>query len=92
MPVLPGTHENQEGYDLHDKQYSEWVQKFHPENKESKSGEQDQDFSNAEINLYERRYQEGYDLHHDERYDEWIQKFHPSRIVGPLLFPHLIRI
>ena len=56
----------QEGYDLHNKQYSEWVQKFHPENKGSKSGEQDQDFSDAEINLYERRYQEGYDLHHDE--------------------------
>ena len=40
--------------------------KFHPENKGSKPGEQDQDFSNAEINLYEYRYQEGYDLHHDE--------------------------
>ena len=59
----------------HDKQYSEWVQQFHPENKGSKPGEQDRDFSNAEINLYECRYQEGDDLHHNERYNEWIRNF-----------------
>ena len=46
--------------------------------KGSQPGEQDLDFTTAEINLYERRYQEGYDLHHDERYNKWVQKFHPS--------------
>ena len=46
-------------------------------NKGSQPGEQDLEFTSAEINLYERRYREGYDLHHDERYNEWIQKFHP---------------
>ena len=77
----------QEGYDLHDEQYSEWVQKFHPENnKGSKPGKQDLDFTSAEINLYERRYQEGYDLNHDERFNEWIQKFHPFGIVRPSSF------
>ena len=65
-------HRYQEGYDFHhDKQYSEWVQKFYPENKGSKPGEQDRDFSNAEIDLYECRYQEG-DDHHNERNNEWI--------------------
>ena len=77
----------QEGYDLHDERYSEWVQKFHPENnKGSKPGEQCLDFTSAEINLYERRYQEGYDLNHDERYNEWIQKFHPFGFVRPSSF------
>ena len=44
----------------------------------SQHGEQDLEFTNAEVTLYERRFQEGYDLHHDERYNEWIRRFHPS--------------
>ena len=46
----------------------------------SQHGEQDLEFTNAEVTLYEHRFQEGYDLHHDERYNEWIRRFHPSSI------------
>ena len=56
-------HRYQEGYDHYDKQYSKWVQKFHSENNPE---EQYLDISNAEINLYEHRYQEGCELHHNE--------------------------
>ena len=47
---------------------------------------QDKDFTDAEINLYERRfedYSEGYNLDHDERYNEWVQRFHPSSFAEP---------
>ena len=44
---------------------------------------QDNDFTDAEINLYERRFEEGYNLDHDERYNEWVQRFHPSSFAEP---------
>ena len=27
---------------------------------------------------FQRRYDEGYDLHHDERYNLWLNTFHPA--------------
>ena len=35
------------------------------------------DFSKKEMDLFAKRYEEGYDLF-DERYDIWLQKFHPA--------------
>ena len=45
---------------------------------EYRENNQDTDYTDAEINLYERRFEEGYNLDHDERYNEWVQRFHPS--------------
>ena len=44
---------------------------------------QDKDFTDTEINLYERRFEEGYNLDHDEHYNEWVQRFHPSSFAEP---------
>ena len=35
------------------------------------------DFSEKEMNLFTKRYEEGYDLL-DERYNLWLQKYHPA--------------
>ena len=48
----------------------------------SQDGDQDLEFTDAELNLFECRFQEGYDLDHDERYNEWVQRFHSS-LAGP---------
>ena len=45
---------------------------------EYRENNKDTDYTDAEINLYERRFEEGYNLDHDERYNEWVQRFHPS--------------
>ena len=48
----------------------------------SEFGEQGPDFTDTEIRLYERRYQEGYDLHHDKQYSEWVQICHSENNKG----------
>jgi hypothetical protein len=42
------------------------------------------DFSEEEIKLFTKRYQNNYDLKHDERYNLWIKLFHNSRSGSPL--------
>ena len=42
----------------------------------SKSGEQD--FSEQEQILFERRFEEGFDITSDERYNTWLAQFHPD--------------
>ena len=37
-------------------------------------------FSPEEIHIFNRRYENGYDLMHDSRYNRWLQEFHPSDI------------
>ena len=48
----------------------------------SQDGDQNLEFTDAELNLFEYRFQEGYDLDHDERYNEWVRRFHSS-LAGP---------
>ena len=35
-------------------------------------------FSEEEISLFSRRYEEGYDLTHDQRYNLWLKQYHPK--------------
>ena len=42
----------------------------------SNSGEQD--FSEQEQILFERRFEEGFDIKNDERYNTWLAQFHPG--------------
>jgi len=46
----------------------------------SKSGEQD--FSEQEQILFERRFEEGFDITSDERYNTWLAQFHPDYARG----------
>ena len=48
----------------------------------SQDGDQDLEFTDAELNLFECRFQEGYNLNHDEQYNEWVRRFHSS-LAGP---------
>ena len=41
---------------------------------------EDDSFSPEEIHIFNRRYENGYDLTHDSRYNRWLQEFHPSDI------------
>lgn len=36
------------------------------------------EFTVAEQELFERRYQNGYDFKHDERYNLWLECYHPE--------------
>ena len=35
-------------------------------------------FSYDELDLFKRRYENGYDLTHDSRYNLWLEAFHPT--------------
>ena len=52
----------------------------------SQDGDRDLEFTDAELNLFECRFHEGYDLDTDERYNEWVQRFHSSNLAGPCSF------
>ena len=39
-------------------------------------------FTVEELALFERRFQEGYDIVDDSRYNAWLQKFHPNQLNG----------
>ena len=36
-------------------------------------------FTTKEIQLFEKRYDHGYDLKHDRRYNLWIKCYHPEK-------------
>ena len=63
------TSQHQELFKYDDEDNGKYVACVQEQKKGSRVGEQDLEFTTAEINLFERRYQEGYDLHHDERYN-----------------------
>ena len=39
-------------------------------------------FTAEELALFERRFQEGYDIVDDSKYSAWLQKFHPNQSSG----------
>ena len=54
--------------------------------KENKSPSSEADFTENEMNLFVKRYEEGYDLF-DERYALWLRKYHPGEdVVCKVLF------
>ena len=53
--------------------------------KEIRSPSPEVDFSKEEMDLFAKRYEEGYDLF-DERYNLWLQKYHPTDEVCKALF------
>ena len=42
------------------------------------------EFTEEEISLFERRYEEGYDLAHDAQYNMWLSRYHPESAMQPL--------
>ena len=53
--------------------------------RENRSRSPEVDFSEKEMNLFTKRYEEGYDLC-DERYNLWLQKYYPADVVCKALF------
>ena len=45
------------------------------------------EFTKKEINLFQRRYEEGYDIPGDSRYEAWLEMCHPDVSVSRKLFP-----
>ncbi len=44
------------------------------------------DFTEGEIKLFERRYENGYDLEGDDRYNYWLKCYHPEANAPGLYF------
>jgi len=40
------------------------------------------EFTVKELELFERRYENGYDLTHDMQYNLWLPVFHPDAVKG----------
>ena len=47
------------------------------------------DFSDEEVALFERRYEEGYDVYLDEQYVAWLELFHPGVVPSNMVPPSL---
>ncbi len=48
-----------------------------------------EDFTEKELTLFERRYENQYDLTNDQRYNLWLATVHPDSAQGDLQYPQV---
>ena len=83
----------EEGYDLPDTEYLQWLHETHPPDEENTSllepneERSDKQWSAEKIALFQRRFEEGYDLPNAE-YLQWLHETHPPDEENTSLLEH----